>query len=70
MMHVSGPLETLDGAIAVQFPTQITSMRRVGVADDVVIGAVADLSDARGSLVLDPAVPPPHIGRLSLSLRC
>lgn len=46
MMQVSGELETLDGAIAVHFPTQVVNLRRAGQTDDVVIAASADSSTA------------------------
>lgn len=69
MIQVSGDLETLDGAISAQFPLQAVNLRLPGQVDDVVVAAAADLSEVRGSLKIDPDVPPPHVGRLDLSLQ-
>jgi len=69
MMHVSGELETLDGAIAVRFPTQPVNMSLPGQTDAVGVAAAADLSDVRGTLTLEPDVPTPWIGRVDLSLQ-
>jgi hypothetical protein len=68
-IRVSGNLETLDGAIAAEFPSQVVNLRQPGQTDDVVVAAAADLSQARGTLVIDPGAPPPRLGRLDLSLQ-
>jgi hypothetical protein len=69
IVQVSGALETLDGAIAARFPKQAVNLRRPGQVDDVVVAAAADLSGSRGSLMIDPEVPPPRVGRVDLSLQ-
>jgi hypothetical protein len=69
MMRVSGDLETLDGAISVRFLPQPVNVRRPEQSDDVVVAASADLGEARGSLMIDPDVPPPRVGRIELSLQ-
>jgi hypothetical protein len=69
MMHVSGSLETLDGALSVRFPAQAVNLRRPGQVDDLVVAAAADLREATGTLTIDPGVPVQHVGRVDLSLQ-
>lgn len=70
MTAVSGALQTLDGAIAVEFPTQAVNIAYLPKqTDDLTVAARADLSEARGTLKIDPAVRAPHIGWVDLSLQ-
>jgi hypothetical protein len=69
MMQASGRLETLDGAIAAEFPTQAVNVRLPGQTDDLVVATAADLGQVTGRLRIDPGVSAPSVGRLDLSLQ-
>ncbi|HMI90788.1 MAG TPA: hypothetical protein VK509_05460, partial [Polyangiales bacterium] len=69
MVNASGEIETLDGAISASFPQQAMSILEPGESDEVSVAAQADLHEVRGSLRIDPAVPPPRVGRLDLTLQ-
>jgi hypothetical protein len=68
-VRAHGALETADGAIQATFAPQNVRLIRADAEADYGVALAADLSEVRGTLQLDPAVPEPYVGVIYLSLQ-
>jgi hypothetical protein len=67
-VRARGEFETADGAVEATLESQPISLLRAGEVEPVAAARV-DLTQVRGTLRIDPAIPEPYVGVIHLSLQ-